>query len=83
MGNHPRENFPQENFNGKDTLHSNRWRSESSMALKEEEDEEILFRYQMFVFKKSFSWFNTNNILGFLALEFHIHKYRKLDKCKL
>ena len=38
MGNHPCENFPQENYNGEDTLHSNRQRSKSSMAFEEKED---------------------------------------------
>ena len=37
MGNHPREKFIQENYSGKDTLHSNRRSSESSMPLEEEE----------------------------------------------
>ena len=36
MENHPCENFPQENYNGEDTLHSNPRRPESSMALEEE-----------------------------------------------
>ena len=36
MGNHPCEKFPQKNYNGEDILHSNRQRSESSMALGEE-----------------------------------------------
>ena len=35
MGNHPCEKFAQQNYNGEDTLHSNR--SESSMALKEQD----------------------------------------------
>ena len=32
-GNHHCEKFPQENYSGEDTLHSNSRRSESSMAL--------------------------------------------------
>ena len=36
MGNHPCEKFPQENYNGENTLHSNRRLSESSMALEED-----------------------------------------------
>ena len=39
MGNHHCEKFPQGNYNGEDTLHSNRRRSESSMA---SEDEELI-----------------------------------------
>ena len=37
MGNHPYERFPQENYNGEDTLRSIRRPSELSMALKEGE----------------------------------------------
>ena len=37
MGNHPCEKFPPKNYNGENTLHSNRRRSESRMALEEEE----------------------------------------------
>ena len=40
MGNHPCEKFPRENYNGQDTLHSNRQRSESSIALEEEEEKD-------------------------------------------
>ena len=36
MGNHPNEKYPQEIYNGDDTLYSNRRQSESSMALEEE-----------------------------------------------
>ena len=37
MGNQPCEKFPPvKNYNGEDTLHSNRRRSESSLALEEE-----------------------------------------------
>ena len=36
MGNHPCEKFPHENYSGEDALHSNRRRSESSMALGDE-----------------------------------------------
>ena len=32
----PCEKFPQENYNGKDTLHNNRRRSESSITLEKE-----------------------------------------------
>ena len=35
MGNHPREKFPQENYNGEDPLHSNRRSTKSSMALED------------------------------------------------
>ena len=41
MGNHPVKNFPHENYNGENPLHSNRRRSESSMALEEEVEEYI------------------------------------------
>ena len=37
MGNHSHEKFPQENYKGDNTLYSNRRRSESSMAVEEEE----------------------------------------------
>ena len=40
MGNHPCKKFPQENYNGEDTLHSNHRRSQSSMTLEEEKEEE-------------------------------------------
>ena len=36
MGNHPYEKFPQDNYNEEDTLHSNRLRSELSMAPEKE-----------------------------------------------
>ena len=36
-GNHPFDKLPQENYNGKDTLHSNRRRLESSTELEEED----------------------------------------------
>ena len=36
MENHPCKKFPQDNYNGEDTLHSNRRRSLSSMALEDE-----------------------------------------------
>ena len=38
MGNHPRENFPQENYNGEDTLHSNRRCSDRVPIAVEEEE---------------------------------------------
>ena len=41
MGNHPCENFFHEIYNREDTLHGNRQRSESNMAIEEEEDEEL------------------------------------------
>ena len=41
----PLRKFSQENYNGEDTLHSNRQRSESSMALEEEEEEAKSRRY--------------------------------------
>ena len=44
MGNHPCEKFPQENYNGED-LHSSRRRSESSMALEDEEDKNTFFLF--------------------------------------
>ena len=47
MGNHPCEKFPQKNYNGEGTLHSNRRRSESSLAL---EEEEVLLSGDMYLF---------------------------------
>ena len=47
MGNHPWEKFPQENYTGEDTLHSNRQRSESNTALEEEEEEEVNFIFSI------------------------------------
>ena len=52
MGNHPREKFPRENYNGVDT--SNRWRSESSMAREEEEriviENLIIYLFILFIY---------------------------------
>ena len=39
MGNHTCEKFPQENYTGQNTLHSNCRLSESGMALEEEEED--------------------------------------------
>ena len=37
MGNHPCQKLPRENYNGEDTLYSNRRHSESSKALEKED----------------------------------------------
>ena len=46
MGNHPCEKYLQKTYNEEDTFHSNRWRSGSSMALEEEEEE---WKFEMIV----------------------------------
>ena len=43
MGNHPHKKFPHENYSGEDTLHSNRRRLDSSRALEEEEEGQVIY----------------------------------------